>query len=292
MSLAERHFPILVTGAAGLLGHALGPRLRQAAPGKGAVRLTDVTDLDVTDAAAVAGALGGLRPRTVVNLAAWTNVDGAESHPAEAARLNAEAPGLLARAAAGAGAVLVHVSTDFIFDGAKGEPYVEDDPPRPLGVYGRTKAEGEARVRAAAPDAHLIVRTAWLYGAGGRNFVDTILGVARQGKPLRVVTDQVGCPTWNEDLAEAILALVAADVRGTCHACGAGEASWWDLADEAVRAAGLGAAVERITTGEMPRPARRPARSVLATGRLARETGFRFPPWRESVRAYVTPGGR
>lgn len=291
MTLTERHLPILVTGAAGLLGHALGPRLRAAAPGAGAVRLTDVADLDATDPAAVAAALRDIRPRTVINLAAWTNVDGAESHPAEAARLNADLPEVLARAA-GAGAVLVQLSTDFIFDGAKGAPYVEDDPPRPLGVYGRTKAEGEARVRAAAPGAHLIVRTAWLYGAGGKNFVDTILGVARQGKPLRVVTDQVGCPTWNEDLAAAIVALVAGDVRGTCHACGAGEASWWDVADEAVRAAGLDAPVERITTEAMPRPARRPARSVLSTERLARETGFRFPPWRESVRAYVASCGR
>ena len=292
MPLSDRHLPILVTGAAGLLGHDLGPALAAAVPDPAAVHLTDVADLDITDAAAVADAMARLRPRTVINLAAWTDVDGAEDHPEGARRLNVEAPGLLARAADDAGAVLVHISTDFVFGGAGEGPYVESDPPAPRGVYAETKCDGEARVRDAAPDRHVIARTAWLYGAGGRNFVDAVLTRARDGKPLRVVTDQVGCPTWSADLARALVAVVAADLRGTVHACGAGAASRWDLAIEALRAAGIDATPEKITTADLPPGgAPRPARSVLSCDRLAREAGFRFPPWQESVRRYVQGEG-
>jgi len=288
MILSARHFPILVTGAGGLLGRALGRRLLAMAPRPAAVRLTDVAELDVTDARAVVAAMRDLAPRTVFHLAAWTDVDGAEAHPEEARRVNVEATEHVARAVAGAGARVVYVSTDFVFDGAKPGPYVEEDAANPLSVYGRTKYEGEVRLRTVAPDAHLVVRTAWLYGAGrARNFIDVILAAARQGRPLRVVTDQVGCPTWAEDLADALVALEGADARGTFHACGAGEASRWDLAVETLRAAGLDVPVERITTADMPRPATRPGRAVMATEKLARVTGFRFPPWRESVRAYV-----
>lgn len=287
MPLSEHHYPILVTGAAGLLGHALGPRLAASAPSPDALHLTDLADLDVTDGPAVTDAVRAIRPQTVFHLAAWTDVDGAEDRPADARRLNVEAVEMVARAAAGAGALFVHMSTDFIFDGTKPGVYVEDDPPSPLSVYARTKAEAETRVRAAAPDGHLIVRTAWMYGAGGRDFLDVILSRARAGEPLRVVTDQAGCPTWSEDLAEALLAMVESGARGTLHACGRGEASRWDLAVEALRAAGLDATPERVTTSSMPRPARRPARAVLSTARLAETVGYRFPPWQDSVRKYV-----
>ncbi|MBL7139921.1 MAG: dTDP-4-dehydrorhamnose reductase [Planctomycetes bacterium] len=287
MTLSAEVYPILVTGALGRLGRALGPRLRADAPSPDAVRLTDVHDLDVTDPSAVAEAMGRLRPRTVFHLAAWTDVDGAEAHPAEARRLNADAAEVVARAAAAAGARVVHISTDFVFDGTKAGAYVEDDPVRPLGVYGRTKAEGEERVRAAAPDGHLIVRTAWLYGAGNRDFIDAVLERARAGRPMRVVTDQVGCPTWTEDLARALVAMVAAGCRGTLHACGAGEASRHAMAVAALRAAGFDAVPEEITTADLPPSAPRPARAALSCERLARETGFRFPPWQESVRRYV-----
>jgi len=286
MSLSERHYPVLVTGARGLLGRALGPLLVQSAPAPDAVLLTDLEDLDVTNAAAVARAVRTLKPRTVFHLAAWTDVDGAESHAAEARRLNVEAAEHVARAAAEAGALAVHMSTDFVFDGTKAGAYVEEDPPGPLSVYAQTKAESEARVRAAAPE-HLVVRTAWLYGGGGRDFLQVILAAARQGRPLRVVTDQVGCPTWSEDLARAMAAMVEAGVRGTFHACGLGEASRYDEAAEALAAAGLRADLRGVRTPEMPRPARRPSRAVLSTEKLRRATGFRFPPWRESVHAYV-----
>ncbi len=295
--LAPEHYPILVTGAGGLLGHALGPRLARAAPAPEVLRLTDlargeaggcpILPLDVTDARAVARAVRDLAPRTVFHLAAWTDVDAAETHPAEVMLLNVEAAGTVARAAAAAGALVVHMSTDFIFDGTKTEPYVEEDPPSPLGVYARSKAESETRVRAAAPGSHLIVRTAWLYGACGPNFVETILAAARAGERLRVVRDQVGCPTWSEDLARALVAMVGAGLRGTYHACGRGAASRCQLAQEIVRAAGLDVPVEPITSRERPREARRPACAVLSTEKLRREAGHQFPDWRESVRAYV-----
>jgi len=287
MGLSERHYPILVTGANGLLGRALGPHLVSGAPGAGAVRLTDIKDLDVTDARAVAAAVRDLKPRTIFHLAAWTNVDGAESHPHEAQLLNVSAATGVARAAVAADALVVHMSTDFVFDGTKPGLYVEDDPPSPLGVYARTKAESEVAVRAAAPDHHLIVRTAWLYGMGGHGFVKAILAAAQRGGPLRVVTDQIGCPTWSEDVARALVALVEAEARGTFHACGRGEASRRDQACEVLAAAGLSVAVEPIASSEMRRPARRPQRAVLSCEKLARATGFRFPPWQESIRTYV-----
>lgn len=285
--LAAEHYPVLVTGARGLLGHALGPYLARAAPAPDALRLTDIGELDVTDEAAIAAAMRDLEPRTVFHLAAWTDVDGAEAHPDEAARLNVEAAEHMARAARQAGALLVHISTDFVFDGAKDGPYVEDDPPNPLGVYGRTKAESETRVRASAPENHLIARAALLYGAGGRNFVDSILAAANGGKPLRAATDLVGCPTWSDDLARALIAMVNAGLRGTFHACGTGAASRWEWAVETVRAAGLQVAVQPVTIATWPGAAPRPARAVLSTEKLARAAGFRFPDWRESIRDYV-----
>ena len=286
MPLAARHYPILVTGAQGLLGRALGPLLARSAPAGEALCLTDLEDLDVTDPRAVSRAVRALQPRTIFHLAAWTDVDGAEAHPAEARRLNVEAAENVARAAAEAGAIVVHMSTDFIFDGSKPGAYVEDDPPSPQSVYAHSKAESESRVRLAAPASHLVVRTAWLYG-GNRDFISRILEAARARPVLRVVSDQVGCPTWSEDLARALAALVAADARGTFHACGRGEASRHEEAEEALAAAGIRAKVEGVTTAEMPRPARRPARAVLSTEKLERTTGFRFPPWQESLRAYV-----
>ncbi len=287
MTLTERHYPILVTGAHGLLGRALAPHLAGGAPRPEAVRLTDLADLDVTSAAAVRAAMAAVRPATVFHLAAWTDVDGAESQAAAVRRLNVDAAALVARAAAEAGALLVHMSTDFIFDGTKGAPYVEDDPPSPLGVYAASKAESEAAVREAAPDHHLIIRTAWLYGAGRRNFVNTILEKARLGRPLRVVTDQVGNPTWSKDLARALVALVGAGARGTFHACGTGAASRFELAHEVVHDAGLTVTMLPIQTPQTPGTAPRPHRAILSTAKFEGTVTFRFPDWRESVRAYV-----
>ncbi len=325
MALSDGHWPVLVTGAGGLLGAALGPRLAALAPSPGALHLTDLHEgvvssggrarppkpagapcrapalapLDVTDASAVRRALAETGARTVFHLAAWTDVDGAERGPEAARRVNALGAEHVARAAAAAasGAVLVAVGTDFVFAGTKAGAYVEDDPVAPLSVYGRTKAEGEARIRSALPERHLIVRSAWLYGAGGANFVDAVLRRAREGRPVRVVTDQVGCPTWTQDLAAALLDLVEAGARGTVHACGEGEASRWDLARAALEAAGLDVRPARIASSDLPPRedgsprAPRPARAVLSTARLRRVLGRTLPPWRDSVRAYVGSTG-
>jgi dTDP-4-dehydrorhamnose reductase len=293
MPLSEKCYPILVTGARGLLGRALAPHLEG-----GEVRLTDLEELDVTNEAAVRGLVRALGPRTIFHLAAWTDVDGAESHPDAVRRLNVDATAHVARAAAEAGALLVHMSTDFIFDGTKQGLYVEEDPPSPLGVYAAGKAESEQVVRAILPDGHLIVRTAWLYGAGRRNFVDAVLAAGRAAataadpKPIRVVTDQVGNPTWSKDLARAMIAMVSVAhggpmARGTFHACGAGGASRYELAREALAAAGLRVPVEPITSADLPTRARRPLRAVLSTVKLERAIGAGLPPWRDSVREYV-----
>jgi dTDP-4-dehydrorhamnose reductase len=296
MDLSAKHYPVLVTGAGGLLGSALAPRLARGAPRPDQLILTDVRELDVTDVAAVEAFVRRVQPKTIFHLAAWTDVDGAESNLVRSMHLNGPAAGNVAQAAAGVGAVVVHISTDFIFSGAKRGEYVEEDRPHPRSAYGFGKAKGEECVRAVARDSHIIARTAWLYGAGARNFIHAILSAARKacpeqgrrGGPLKVVTDQVGCPTWNEDLAEALLALVAAEARGTFHACGSGSASRLDMAREIVAAAGLDVPVEGCLTKDLPpRPARRPARTVLSTEKLARVTGFRFPPWQESLRACV-----
>jgi dTDP-4-dehydrorhamnose reductase len=288
-ALSSDRWPVLVTGARGLLGTALGPRLAASAPRPQDLVLTDLEDLDVTDGPAVARAIAGLPPRTILHLAAWTDVDGAERHRDEARRVNVLGTEHAARAAAKAGALLVLVSTDFVFDGTKDGPYTEEDSVSPHSWYGRTKAEAEAAARALAPD-HLLIRTAWLYGAGGRNFVDTILAKARRGERLRVVADQVGCPTWTQDLARGLLALVQAGARGTFHVAAGGAASRRDLAEEAVRAAGLEVRVEAIRTADLPGGiAPRPARVVLSTDKFAGTVGWRLPDWRESVRAYVAP---
>jgi dTDP-4-dehydrorhamnose reductase len=319
MALSRAHWPILVTGAGGLLGTALSRRLADLAPSPDALWLTDLRPrgapsgppirtspaasaaasrttllgLDVTDAEAVARTVAETRPRTVFHLAAWTDVDGAEREPDAARRTNVLGSEHVARAAADAGARLVALGTDFVFDGAKRGAYTEADPPAPLSVYGRTKAEAEDRVRDACPEGHLIARAAWLYGGGGANFVDAVLDRARAGETLRVVTDQAGCPTWTEDLAAALVDLVEAEARGTYHVCGEGEASRWDLAAAALEAAGLDARPEAIVTSDLPSRvggsprAPRPARAVLSTEKLAATLGRRLPPWRDSVRTYV-----
>ncbi|MDP6381449.1 MAG: sugar nucleotide-binding protein, partial [Phycisphaerae bacterium] len=222
-----------------------------------------------------------------------------ESHRDEAERLNADAAGFVARAAAKADALIVYISTDFVFDGAKNAPYVEDDLPRPASVYGQTKLKGERTVMSAT-DRHLIVRTAWLYGAGGRNFVDTICDLARSRGEVRVVSDQVGCPTWNHDLAGAIIALLRAQAVGTYHACGRGEATWYDLAVAATGVRKINATVRPVSTREFNRlstgasgqeartvPAPRPASSVMSCEKLRHDAAFAFPPWRHSLEAYI-----
>jgi dTDP-4-dehydrorhamnose reductase len=282
---------LLVVGANGMLGSEAVRQAGTEALSAGEAEPLDIValdlpEVDIADAASVARTVRAVQPTVILNCAAYTNVDGCESHRDEAFVVNAEGPRHLAEAARSAGALLVHVSTDFVFDGAKGEPYVEDDPPRPLSVYGKSKLAGEEAVRAAA-GAYLIARTSWLFGPGGRNFVTTIVGKAQEGGPLRVVSDQTGSPTYAKDLALALFAAVARGLTGTYHLCNAGPTTWFGLASAAVQEAGLSVEVHPVSTAQWPRPARVPRYSVLSCEKARRDGDIALRPWREALREFV-----
>lgn len=249
-----------------MLGQDVVQRLRTAGHD---VTAADRSALDVTAAAAVDQAVAG--HDVVVNCAAWTAVDDAETREADAFAINATGAALVARAATGHGARVVQISTDYVFEGGASRPYAEDAPLAPRSAYGRTKAAGEWAVRAEAPD-HLVVRTAWLYGAGGPCFPKTIARVAAQRGRLDVVDDQVGQPTWTEDLADLVVRLVEAGApSGTYHGTSSGQTSWHGFAQDVVGAAGLDPAIVGSTTSEaFVRPAPRPAYSVLGHDALRR----------------------
>jgi len=249
----------LVTGARGMLGQDLVSALE---PGGHDVTAVDKDELDITDPTAVSVAVAG--HDVVVNCAAYTAVDVAEEHEDAAFAVNAVGAAFLARAAAGRGARLVHISTDYVFGGDATDPYAETAPAAPRSTYGRTKVAGEWAVRAEAPD-HLIVRTAWLYGAGGPCFPRTIARVARERGGVDVITDQIGQLTWTVDLADLVLRLVVARApSGTYHGTSSGSASWFDFARAVVASAGMDPSAVRPTTSEaFVRPAHRPAYSVL-----------------------------
>ncbi len=273
---------LLVTGAGGMLGQAVvaaGRRLHHDV-----VALTHA-ELDITDIAAVRGAVQSAAPEAIVNCAAWTDVDGAESAEGDALAINGAGAGNLAHAAAQADARIVHVSTDYVFDGSKREPWLESDPVGPISAYGRTKLAGEEEVAAATPE-HAIVRTAWLFGAGGENFVDTMLRLGAERDEVSVVTDQVGSPTWTGHLAPALLELAErrGDV-GVFHAAGTGACSWNELTVEVFDRAGVACRVLPAATASFPRPAPRPAYSVLGT---EREPGVHLPHWQEGVLEHLT----
>lgn len=275
--------PILVTGSSGQLGRAvLG-----AAAGRGLrVDGRDLDTLDITDSSAVADWVASNRPTAVVNCAAFTAVDDCETREAEARAVNAAAVGILAQACDATGTALIQVSTDYVFDGAGDRPYRENDSVAPSSAYGRTKLLGE-RAAARAAD-HLIVRTAWLYGHGGRHFVAAIRGqIDRGANPLRVVADQHGSPTFCTDLASAILDLHAVGARGVVHAVNRGGTTWHGFATEIVRQLGADVGVEPVTTEDFPRPAPRPAYSVLDTSRLERLIGRPMPTWQDALARYL-----
>lgn len=276
-----------VTGAGGLLGTTLVPLWRAAGAD---VTAWDRAALDVTDASAVERAVGALRPAVVVHAAAWTDVDGAEAQPAAAMRVNRDGTQAVAAACAASGAVLVHLSTDYVFDGSARVPIRPDAPLAPLGAYGRSKAAAEAAAGLAGADV-LIVRTGWVFGPGGRNFVDTMRGCAAQRRAVRVVDDQVGAPTSTRLLAEALWALVAAGARGVMHVASAGATTWYGVAAAVYAAAGAPASlVTPCSSKEAARPAPRPAYGVLDCTATARTIGGGLPDWEGQVLGYVRDG--
>ncbi len=275
----------LVTGAGGMLGADLARSLE----GRDATLLARA-DLDVTDAAAVDAAVAG--HDVVINAAAYTKVDDAETHEDEATLINGTAAGILAEAAARHGARIVQVSTDYVFDGTATSPYPEDAPRNPVSAYGRSKAVGEELVERAHPGGHYIVRTAWLYGGGGPNFAKTMLRLAADRDTIGVVTDQVGQPTWTGDLAERIISLLDSDApAGIYHGTNSGEGSWFDFARAVLATQGLDP--ERITptdSSAFVRPAPRPAYSVLGHDRWSLAGLPPLRDWRDSLAAAAQAG--
>ena len=277
---------ILLTGSAGQLGRELVRSLACL----GEVVACDRRALDLGDADALRPVLRATKPSVVVNAAGYTAVDRAESEPAAAEAVNGLAPGILAEEAKRCGALLVHYSTDYVFDGAKGAPYTEDDAPAPLSAYGRSKLAGE-RAIAAVAGRHLILRTGWVFGLHGANFMKTILRLARERDELRVVADQCGAPTWTRHLADATALLLARRdaAEGLFHVAAAGEATWHGYAEAIVATAAAAGLIERaphvlpIATADYPLPARRPADSRLDCRRLARDCGIALPDWRTGL---------
>ena len=276
---------ILLTGATGQIGYELARLL----PRHGELTALDRPRLELADADAIRATVRALQPQLIVNAAAYTAVDDAEREPSLAEAINGRAPGVLAEEAERAGALLIHYSTDYVFDGAASAPYDEGAPTSPLNVYGRSKLHGEQAIARSAAAA-IVLRTSWVYAGRGRNFLMTIRRLARERDELRVVADQLGVPNWSRTLAEATVRLLGCGVAelascaGLYHLSGHGQTSWFEFARAIV------GAVERpkvtpITTVEYPTAAARPAYSVLATAKFERTFGFGLPDWREMLQA-------
>jgi len=282
---------LLVTGANGQLGWEVA---RRAAAAGLTCHAVDHGALDITDADAVARMIAEVRPNTVVNAAAYTGVETAETDEAGAFAVNRDGPTCLAEACSTAGITLVHVSTDYVFDGSKQSAYTEEDPVAPLGVYGASKLAGEVAIRRLCP-RHLILRSSWVYGVHGQNFVKTMLRIGPKRGTVRVVDDQRGCPTFAGDLADAILALavrlrdgrVADNGFGTFHCVNQGAVTWYGFARKIFEIAapvlGRKPIVEAITTAEYRTRVRRPANSVLDCSRLSRVHGLTLRPWEAAL---------
>ena len=273
---------VLLLGGSGMLGSAL----RASLPAGVLLQAPSHAELDVTDAAALRATFAESRPDWVINGAAFTAVDAAESQQEAATRLNADAPGMIGEAATAVGARVLHVSTDYVFGGAGTRPWREDDPCAPLSVYGRSKLDGERRLLASGAAA-LIVRTAWLYGRVGKSFPRTMWERATQGLASRVVEDQFGAPTNAADLAQWCWALIARDARGLVHASNAGHCSWADVAERVYAAAGAPGLVTRVSSAEYPTPAPRPRYSVLDGLRLESWIGAPRRAWAPALDEFL-----
>jgi dTDP-4-dehydrorhamnose reductase len=271
---------VMIIGATGLLGK---PLVRQWTDAE--VIGTGSHDLDIRDAARVRELIEKSRPDWIVLAAAYTDVDGCEKNPALALAVNRDGAVNVANAAKSVCARMLFLSSDYVFDGTKTTPYEINDTRNPQSVYGRSKAEAELRVREILPEA-CIVRTSWLFGAGGKCFPDTILKLAATRPELEVVNDQRGCPTYTVDLATAIISLCGKNAGGLVHACNAGECTWFDFAREIVSSAGLNAEVRPVSSAKMARPAPRPAYSVLSATSL-HAYGIEMPDWKDALRRYM-----
>ena len=285
---------ILVTGSEGQLGWEL---LRQGDKLGFEMFPADLPELDITNSDQAGQLLQHCKPSLLINVAAYTNVDRAETDKSLAFAVNRDGPKVLARQCHIEKIPLIHVSTDFVFDGLKKSPYLESDPIAPIGVYGQSKAAGEDMVRTHL-ETHIIVRTAWLYGAHGHNFVKTMLRLAKEKETIRVVADQYGCPTSAFDLAEALLIMAqrfrdAAEITfGTYHFCGKGVTTWFDFTKEIVKLAELYSPVKTahvtpITTAEFPTDAARPPYSALDCGLIEKRFGIFPKPWQESLKITI-----
>jgi dTDP-4-dehydrorhamnose reductase len=283
---------ILLLGKAGQVGGALTPLLRQLAGSSAgeAVVTLGRADVDLSDAAALAQAVQRVQPSLIVNAAAHTAVDRAETESEVAFAINAVAPGVLAAQAAKLNALLVHYSTDYVFDGSQRTPYRESDPTHPLGVYGESKLAGEQAVEASGC-RHLLLRTSWVYDSTGRNFLTTMLRLAKQHGKLRVVGDQHGSPTSAALIAEATVHLIRCALDqpdlagGLYHLTAQGQTTWHGFAQAIMRKAGLDIPIEAITTADYPTPAKRPAYSVLNCGKLQTQFNYRLPDWQQALDA-------
>lgn len=279
---------VLVLGANGMLGHELMLALRERLGSSATGQLFGFPrpDLDIRDGDAVGRVLREHGASVVINAAAYTDVDGCETNRGRAEAVNGEAPGGVAAACADVGAKMVHFGTDFVFDGRGRRPYLPDDPVSPLSVYGQTKWAGEEAIRATGCRS-LVIRTSWLFGLHGRNFVEAILDRASSGQPLNVVTDQVGRPTLASDLAGAVVRLLDVGAEGSVHFANSGECSWFDFAEEIIRQAAVDVPVEPITSADLQRPATRPAYSVLDLNGYIDLVGDAPAMWHDALQRYL-----
>ena len=297
MSVLNRK--LLVVGCNGMLAKAIA----SAAPAGYLLTGVDLPEFDMTDRSQVISLVHRLRPDTIINCAAYTNVDGCETEVRLANSVNGTAVGYLAESAKSVDATLVHVSTDYLFDGCKGSPYGEEDQPNPQSVYGNSKLLGEQAILTSELKKYFIVRTSWLYGPGGRNFVETVLRLAGEREELKIVADQVGSPTYTVDLANAIFNLLdavtghqfsAPSCYGIYHFSDEGYCSWYEFACTIVAEARrhnlpvVTREVRPIRTAEYPLPARRPANSVFDKSKYRNTTGAEVPEWRDSLKAYFS----
>ena len=274
--------PILITGTNGQIG---GELLRLFPEALAPTR----AHLDLSSESSIRAYIRATNPRWIINPAAYTAVDKAESEPQIAAAINAETPRILGEEAAKIGATVLHFSTDYVFDGTKPTPYLESDPTNPLGVYGATKLAGEQAL-AATGAAHIILRTSWVYGATGKNFLLTILKLAAERAELKIVADQHGAPTWSRDLAQLTAAIIAANPTesGLYHATAQGETTWHGFATQALRLANISTPLLPIPTAAYTTPARRPANSRLNCDKLHQTFSLQLPPWQTSLAAVMS----